>query len=160
MTSMTILGTSVIYEPSLPEKQPIKVDFSQHLSLMYQIVETHTRKSINIPIFIEGKSGSGKTGLAKLLSIEGNNVISINTLDLLKNDKLIDITPLLNDPHKTYVIDEIGFINNMSLQRIAELSECGTIIVGLLQNAFDLVEQPEKGVWLNLDRTKGLRLAR
>lgn len=144
---ITIQGTQAIYHAFKYDPNELKVDFSSHLKLIASTMRDLVLADKPRFIGIEGQSGTGKSGLAKVLKEDGVNVIVIDVCAL--NDKTsqpTDISDYFSDSKATIVIDELSFdplINQ-------HLDQEGTI-VALVQSRMDVDLEPEFK-WLSMDR--------
>ncbi len=153
---MTLDGFTVIYHAFEWDKEERKVDFSQALNKLEQVVGDLIHQGKPRLVAIEGASGSGKTGFARLLQHQGVNVKSIDVLSLCENAMTgADISHLLGDRESTYVIDELGYADKNCLPLIKSLVENGGTAVVLAQSRRDLEELDSvlEVKWLKLERS-------
>lgn len=131
---ITISGKTAVLHPWAHDRKELTIDYSLSLSLIRNALahceETSTPKLIGI----EGRAGSRKTTLAKILAKSGHNTHLIEVFSFMS-------TPLspLTDPSVTYIIDEAGLADQIPLvEAVLPLTRNGCTVVLLFQNVQDL----------------------
>ncbi|PSU31715.1 hypothetical protein [Photobacterium lutimaris] len=153
---ITIQGTQVIYHAFKHDPSERKVDFTRHLELITSTICDLVLTGKPRFIGIEGQSGSGKSGLAKVLKDDGVNVIVIDVCALRdKTSQPTDISDYFGDGKVTIVIDELGFADCNCYPLINKHLDQGGTVVALVQSKMDVDLEPEFK-WLSMDRN-GIR---
>lgn len=153
---ITIQGTQAIYHAFMLDPTERKVDFSNHLDLISSTMGDLVLASKPRFIGIEGQSGTGKSGLAKVLKEGGVNVVLIDVCALSdKTRQPTDISDYFGDSNATIVIDELGFADVNCYPLINQHLEQGGTVVALVQSRMD-VDLDSEFKWLSMDRN-GIR---
>ncbi|MDA0152253.1 hypothetical protein OH460_08065 [Vibrio sp. Makdt] len=153
---ITIQGTQAIYHAFTLDPTDRKVDFSKHLDLISSTMGDLVVANKPRFIGIEGQSGTGKSGLAKVLKEDGVNVVVIDVCALSdKTWQPTDISDYFGDSNATIVIDELGFVDVNCYSLIDQHLEQGGTVVALVQSRMDVDLDSEFG-WLSMDRN-GIR---
>ncbi len=153
---ITIQGTQAIYHAFTLDPTERKVDFSKHLDLISSTMGDLVVANEPRFIGIEGQSGAGKSGLAKVLKEDGVNVVIIDVCALSdKSPNPTDISSYFGDKTATIVIDELGFADRDCYELINEHLDQGGTIVALVQSRMDVDLEAAK-TWLSMDRN-GIR---
>lgn len=133
MEQITVSGQNAIYER---HNYKNSVDFSQHLNV---IKETLASFNNNVLITIIGSSGSGKSGLAKVIDCNIENTILIDSGKLCDyKHQSLDISSLMTNKDTTYIIDEGAYISKESLTSISNHIKNGSTVIMLLMDERDL----------------------
>lgn len=140
-------GTAAIY----PQKGQRR-DFSAHLAAISPLL--HHRSTL---IAIEGHSGTGKSGLAQVLSHNLDNATCIETLTLKIKRRTRDLHLEFNDVDSLYVIDELINCSEDSLRRLAgHIKAQGKAIV-LMQGREFLAREIDtlfsNIIWMKIDHS-------
>lgn len=152
-SDITVQGSVVIYHADQHRPFETKVDFTPHLKLITSTMGDLISKGKPRMICIEGLSGSGKSGLAKLLKNDGVNVTLIDVC-AMRNHYVsgpTDISGLFTDKCLTYVIDELGFADKSCYPIIESHLDQGGTVVALVQSQLDISLDAEIA-WLKMDR--------
>lgn len=155
---ITVQGNQAIYHAHRIDPTERKVDFTQHVELLTATVGNLAVTNKPRLIGIVGSTGTGKTGLAKVLKQDGVNVIHINPYSLCEPGSLTtDISHLFGDSKATYLIDDITCAEPNCYPIIQKHVEKGGTVVLLVQDKRDISTDLDIDVtWLSMDR-KGIR---
>lgn len=153
---ITIQGTQAIYHAFKHDPSERKVDFTRHLELITSTMGDLVLEEKPRFIGIQCHSGTGKSGLAKVLKEDGVNVIVIDVCALSdKTSQPTDISNFFIDSKATIVIDELGFADRNCYPLINQHLAQGGTVVALVQSRMD-VDLDLEIKWLSMDRN-GIR---
>ncbi len=152
-----VQGTKATYLANKYDPINRRVDFGKHLDVIASSVKDLVSADKPRLIGVAGLSGSGKTGLSKVLEHDGNNVTVIDVCSLRNQfeSRLTDITDHLRDTTATYVVDELAFAEHNCYPIIEEHVEQGGIVVFMVQHQSQ-IELKTEICWLSMDR-KGIK---
>lgn len=155
---ITVQGNHAIYHAHRIDPTERKVDFTQHVELLSATVGNLVVTNKPRLIGIVGSTGTGKSGLAKVLKHDGVNVIYIDVYALHEPGSLTaDISHLFGDSKATYLIDEFACAEPNCYPVIQEHVEKGGTVVLLVQDKRDISTDLDIDVtWLSMDR-KGIQ---
>lgn len=117
------------------------IDQTRNLRLIAGALDYQSAQGKPRLIGIQGVFGSGKTQLASVLVQTG---VDVSYVDVLQHRQLTpgrsyDISPLLEDPARTYVIDEAGYADQEGLsEAISAITRRGSTVVMLFQQFREL----------------------
>jgi Ni2+-binding GTPase involved in maturation of urease and hydrogenase len=149
--------------PVIQDKKVAEYDFSQPVSLLTKVLCDITHAGVPALIGIYGKSGSGKTELAKHLQKTAKNSVLIDVISHLhqSGDKedyampLANIMAALSDTSaSTFLIDDLGFATRDCETCIEHMTQHQSkIVLFFVQNKRD-VKFTENVVWLKYSDCK------
>ncbi|EIO4563743.1 hypothetical protein LQM11_004382 [Vibrio parahaemolyticus] len=146
-TCIKVNGTTASY-PSRGQTG----DFSAHLAAILPLL--HQRSTL---IAIEGHSGTGKSGLAHVLSHNLDNVTCIDTLELKIKQRTRDLDIEFSDVDSLYVIDELINCSEDSLHRLADHIKAKGKAIVLMQGREFLPRELDSLfpniIWMNIDHS-------
>ncbi len=146
-TCIEVNGTTAIY----PLKGQRK-NFSAHLTAISPLLRHRSTL-----IAIEGHSGTGKSGLAQVLSHNLNNVTCIDTLELKIQQRTRDLNLEFNDVDSLYVIDELINCSEDTLHRLADHIKAQGKAIVLMQGREFLPRELDtlfpNIIWMNIDHS-------
>jgi pantothenate kinase-related protein Tda10 len=123
------------------DSQELIINHTDNLKKMEQAINDCHSNYEPLLIGIEGGSGSGKTLLAKVLANSGNNVEYLNIAAITDLAYKPDLSKILIDHEKTYIVDEAGLTNTSTLhQAITNIVSQNGVVVLLYQHEQDLPE--------------------
>lgn len=151
--TLTISGNQVIYHATKYAPKERVVDFSPHMDLITSEMGKLISDGKQRVIGIEGMSGTGKTGLAKLLGHDGVNVKVIDVCSLLERGEFnLDICHLLGDSNAVYVIDELSFTDANCIPLLESHVENDGTLLFLVQDKREVTLKLNVK-WMKLSRT-------
>ena len=118
-----------------------RFDLSGHLELIAEVFKALAGRPKLI--CIEGESGSGKTILGQVLCADGTNTEFINIAHYAKEQGQgigeVDISSIMADPSKTYILDEVVYAApNSLIEAIQRHAQAEGVAVLLIENARDI----------------------
>ena len=154
---ISVEGHTAIYYANDPHTQTRRVDFTDHVNVLKKVMGNLVANNKPRFISISGQTGSGATGLSCVLANDGINVKHIDVLSLRHpySSDPIEISGLLRDRTKSYIIDGLQFSSPECLPEIERHIESGGTIIAFVH----VRDQLKCGIeprWLELDKT-GLR---
>jgi ABC-type bacteriocin/lantibiotic exporter with double-glycine peptidase domain len=153
-TSINSKNAVVTYSPTVANKLTT-VDFSSHVDeVKTAIALNHSSVRPNL-IVIQGKSGSGKSGLAKALQDEVSRSVLIDA-GHQSNYKCASLeVEVLDD--EFYIIDELAFCSEDTIRSLFNSGNGIVLTMSLKDIPQDLLTK--RAIWMTLDREKGCQLA-
>ncbi|HHY0408118.1 hypothetical protein BTO19_23245 [Vibrio parahaemolyticus] len=140
-------GTTASYPPRGQME-----DFSAHLAAISPLL--HHRSTL---IAIEGHSGTGKSGLAQVLSHNLDNAKCIDTLELKIKRRTRDLHIEFNDADSLYVIDELINCSEDTLHRLADHIKAQGKAIVLMQGREFLAREIDtlfpNIIWMKIDHS-------